>query len=446
MNNHIQQSVFTSLSTCSSRWRVIWVILFLSITPCLNLFSQSVKDTLYADAAVLWRGFTHEWSYNHRLNRLGSYIENPLDFTGFPFTATLCHTSATGLGPDVGTFSGYYSYLAANGVSIQTGKKEIRFSGNLGDMHTASFEVLVDAKKDYTIADQHTVVINGFDILSERRSDKLQMFRLSVTEGNYIPATGQIRFTIDAAFLVRCQSIECSVLSDKFEYTITIAYLIFSASAQHLFASEQSSHRVYNWDKHAETQGALATENNIQGIGNNLYPSAALAFKSINITLDRPHWFISWHSAINPIRYDALQGSYRYELDLLFKQWKSDMKKGSVFPSKSKFSIKRNGWAAIDGTVVMLQLSDGFVLNSHNNGAFKWTGKNQSANSDTAVNTQEIVFDTDVFLKDMKQFRQSRLLDDEKAKQLYQQYISDLAKLKEQRKQERELKKQEKKQ
>ncbi len=46
----------------------------------------------------------------------------------------------------------------------------------------------------------------------------------------------------------------------------------------------------------------------------------------------------------------------------------------------------------------------------------------------------------------MKQFRQSRLLDDEKAKQLYQQYISDLAKLKEQRKQERELKKQEKKQ
>ncbi len=150
MNNHIQQSVSTSLSTCSSRWRVIWVILFLSITPCLNLLSQSVKDTLYADAAVLWRGFTHEWSYNHRLNRLGSYIENPLDFTGFPFTATLCHTSATGLGPDVGTFSGYYSYLAANGVSIQTGKKEIRFSGNLGDMHTASFEVLVDAKKDYT--------------------------------------------------------------------------------------------------------------------------------------------------------------------------------------------------------------------------------------------------------------------------------------------------------
>lgn len=432
--------------TLSKQRRMIWVISFLCMLFGQIIFAQMPKDSLYSDAAILWRGFTHEWSYNHRLNRLGSYIDNPAIFNGFPFSATLSHTSATGLGPDVGTFNGYYSFLAANGISIQSGKKTIRFSGNLGDMHTSSFEVLVDARKEFQIADQHTVVINGFDILSERRADKLQMFRLSVTEGYYIPATAQIRFTIDAAFLVRCQSIECSMLSDKFEYSISISYLIFSGSGHHLFVSEQSSHRVYNWDKHAELQLPLSTENYIHGVGNNYYPTAALAFKSISITLDRPHWFIAWHSAINPIRYDAQQGSYRYELDLLFKQWKSDMKKGSVYPAKSKFSIKRNGWAAIDGTVVMLQLADGFVLNNYNKGAFKWTGKNQSANSDSAIYTQDIVFDTDVFLKDLQQFRQSRLLEDEKAKQLYHQYIGDLAKLKELRKQERELKKQEKKQ
>lgn len=429
------------------------VLLLICLFCCTKAVSQSTilpnelpetygRDTLYDAAAILWRGFTHQWSYNHRLNRLGSYIENPPLFTGFPFTAQLSHTSATGLGPDVGTYTGYYSYVAANGVVIESGKKDLRFSGNLGDMHTASFEVLADVSHSFALTHLHHVVINGFDIVSERQADKLQMFRLSVSNGVYIPATNQIRFTVDAALLVRCQSVECNLLSDKFEYAISIHYLIFSGSQQTLFVAEQATHHVYNWDKRSEVQFTPANQNIVTGIGNNLYPTAVLAFKSINITLDRPHWFVAWHSAIKPIRYDARQGMYQYELDLLFKQWVGDMKKGSAFPSKSRFSIKRNGWAAIDGTILMLQFADAFVHNTSSTGAFKWEGKNLPATADNAINTQDLVFDADIFLKDPAQFKQSRLLEEARAKQLYLQYLADLQNLKEQRKLEKDQRKQ----
>ncbi|OWY22962.1 hypothetical protein C7N43_02855 [Sphingobacteriales bacterium UPWRP_1] len=408
---------------------------------------QAHPDTLlYGSGAVVWRGFTHQWSYNHRLNRLGSYIENPPEFSGFPFTATFYHTSATGIGPDAGMYNGFYSYVAANGVTIQPAQKTIRFSGKLGDMHAATFEVLADAPKNFTDNYQHTVIINGFDIVSERRADKLQMFRISVSDGYYLPATQQIRFTVEAAFLVHCQSVECNYLSSRFDYNINLQFLIFSATEEYMFSAQQGYHYVYNWGKHDEVQHDFYDEYKISGIGNDLYPVAMLAFKSINITLDRPHWYVAWHSVIQPQKYDSKLGNYLFALDLLFKQWSSDMRKRSAYPPKSKFSLKRNGWAAIDGTVVMLQFSSGFVLNSSSKGAFKWAGKNMPANMQTSVTRQDIVFDSGVFLKDIQQFRQSSLQQEEQVRQLYQQYINDLTKLKEQRKQEKEQEKEHRKQ
>lgn len=444
----LQKSSFCVTNRCRYlEWLAVILICCINtlLLKAQDTAGHTQADTLYNSAAVVWGGFTHQWSYNHRLNRLGSYIENPPEFTGFPFTASFYHTSATGLGPDAGTYNGFYSYVAANGVVIQPAQKSIRFSGKLGDMHNATFEVLADAPKDFNVNYHHTVIINGFDIVSERRADKLQMLRISVSKGYYIPVTCQIRFTIDAALLVRCQSVECNYLNDRFDYTINLQFLIFSATEQYMFTSQQDCHHVYNWNKHAEVQNNFYNEYNTSGIGNDLYPMALLAFQSINIVLDRPHWYVEWHSAIQPERYDSKSGNYRFSLDLLFKQWSSDMKKKSAYPSKSKFSIKRNGWAAIDGTVLMLQFSSGFVLNNSNKGAFKWEGKNQPGNRQTAVTKQDIVFDKSIFLKDLQQFKQSRLQQEAEVQELYQQYINDLSKMKEQRKQEKEQRKADKK-
>ena len=79
------------------------------------MFLISIQISAQVDVGVIWMGFEHEWTYNHRLNRLGDYVSQP-EFDGFEHPVKHYHTGATGLGWDEALFTSYYTVVKANGI------------------------------------------------------------------------------------------------------------------------------------------------------------------------------------------------------------------------------------------------------------------------------------------------------------------------------------------
>lgn len=406
----------------------------------IGIFAQSPESAAanplpYTDAAVVWRGFTHQWTYNHRLNRLGSYVLNT-DFAQFPYHAQAVHTSATGVGGDVGLFDVQYSYVAMRDVAVQSGSVTIEFSGKEGDMHNIVKHLLADSKIAHSQAPSDCIVVlNGFDILSERKADKISLLHIAVSDAEYLPATNKIKFDISASMEATCKSFECNRFNQKFNYTVRVHYLIFMSTPTYnnneqseqtpLHATEQTVRRVYNWDKDAEID-LMPEQHTISGIKGNSFSEAILAFKSISLHLDRDHWLLDWHSAIMPENYDAQNGKFRYSLDLLFKQWDETMKRGSANPRVSRFSGKRRGWAILESTVCMLQFEQALVRHADKNGIAIWTGHNQSANSDASVQRYELLLDDTLLHSKQTDLYKQRQQEQAQINEQYQKYIAEL--------------------
>ncbi len=438
--------------------KVAYLYVLLGVSMCLLYTTNTAQAqvsgvnviTSYEDAIVLWRGFGHQWTYNHRLNRLGSYIENPKK-VDYPYKASLHHTSATGTGADVGIYDGQYTFIAANGVNMMSGEENLAFEGKEGKLHIASKIIEVDYPGINYPEGTFEVVLNGFDIASEQKADKLHMFRLSVGEVEYVTLADKIRFRLDVALLVRCQSLECNRFNNKFEYDLKVKYVVLNGGSG--FKSlEKNLHKVYDWNKNEELE-AKATPKQIQGIGGNVYPDAAIAFKSISITLNQPHWFLEWHSSIQPRHvsnyYNPSTGIYKYNSTMLFKQWTDQMKKESAYAKHSRYSSKKSGWAAIDGTIALLQFSDAYVMHRQAKGIIKWKGSNSPSQVDDALKIHHLVFGEDILSIDETELQRMEEAENAKIKKKYDVYVEELERLKEEKKEEKkqvkELKKYERK-
>ncbi|MFY7861519.1 MAG: hypothetical protein ACOVP5_04770, partial [Chitinophagales bacterium] len=46
-------------------------LIFLIVNLSMSLLAQD-KNNIHK--AVIWRGFDHQWTYNHRINRIGSIV------------------------------------------------------------------------------------------------------------------------------------------------------------------------------------------------------------------------------------------------------------------------------------------------------------------------------------------------------------------------------------
>jgi|GEM_PF-7014086 len=94
----------------------------------------------YENSALIWQGFTQEWSYNHRLNRLGDYIASQ-SIQQDTLMARIHHNASTGTGTDAGPYGSFYSYIAVNDVHFTTGDTTFLISGTEGQMSTQSFVI-----------------------------------------------------------------------------------------------------------------------------------------------------------------------------------------------------------------------------------------------------------------------------------------------------------------
>src|SRR5690242_9683856 len=104
----------------------------------LSFYLDSVAQVQPYNKAFIWRGFSHQWTYNHRCNRIGDYV---VYNNNKPITA---HTSATGKGADSTYFTSYYSFVASQNVAFKEGKVTIQVNSKEKRLVEGNIDVSVE--------------------------------------------------------------------------------------------------------------------------------------------------------------------------------------------------------------------------------------------------------------------------------------------------------------
>jgi hypothetical protein len=157
--------------------------------------------------ATIWQGFHHAWGYNHRLNRLGSYVRAEEGQE-----AVVGHTAASGTGGDTAHFSEYVTRVQATNVGFQTGWGETRLE--CPRAVTTSFRIKVDElplDAELVGRERYAVVLNGFDLFAERHADKLVSLELEVTDPVVYAKGTKMRFDILGSLRFDCRTAECQL-------------------------------------------------------------------------------------------------------------------------------------------------------------------------------------------------------------------------------------------
>lgn len=355
---------------------------------CFSLLSAQNTLTNASHKGLIWRGFDHSWTYNHRINRLGNYV-----CMGDSATPSCCHTSASGLGADSTFFTSYYSLIESPNLAFQEGVLNIKLYGKEKQLLTKTVEVNIPATAATRNQEEYVSLLNGFDIKAMRAADKLKLLRISVEEAYYAPEVDEIRFKIRVSLVVNCQSIECSCFNQKTTYDLDIYYQIIAGNDQDLASTQKNISKHYPWNKKDE-QLPQAEESTIRGQKSSLYPKAAVGIKSLAVTLNKAHWTVVYKANITPINYQVDKGKLNISTNLFFQEWVQGMKRMSAYPKHSQFSSKKKGWAILDMEVALIQMADAKVKHGKTSGSSFWKGKNASPDHPNACIRKPITLTT----------------------------------------------------
>jgi hypothetical protein len=177
-----------------------------------------IPSNTAARSAVIWQGYHHQWEYNHRINRLGSYVAQRRGEGGEVMTV-VGHTAASGTGGDTAHFKEFITEVQSmEGVAFQSGYGETVAECQRGDL--TPFVIKID---DLELApelqgcDVVTVVLNGFDIYALEHSEKIISFDIDVTEPMIYAGGTKARFYIVGHLCFDCRSPECQLLPLRLE-------------------------------------------------------------------------------------------------------------------------------------------------------------------------------------------------------------------------------------
>ncbi len=363
-----RQTLFSAMITRidSKNRNRSFIVMLLLFTQLHHVFSQIQSY----NRAVIWRGFDHKWTYNHRCNRIGDYV---IYNNGKPVST---HVSATGIGADSTYFNSCYSYISTPDIVFKEGKIRVTILTKEKQLSDGSVRVTVNCEEWMKNKSNYFSLLNGFDLRSARAADKIQLLRLNIEEPSYDTSSNQLSFLINFSMVLNCQSAECSDVNQKVDYTLDVYYLIAGFNKTDAAVTQGLFTRGYSWDKKEELN-EQPDQKILCGSANSLFEEAAIGIKSFSVVLNEAHWILEFHNHIDLLNYNTGSGYADLSVDLLFKEWQEGMKKNSASPKQSEFSAKRSGWAVMDMNVLMMQFQTGDITNGINKGAMFWKGKNK---------------------------------------------------------------------
>ena len=364
-----------------TRYIVLFFFLF-----CL--FLQELVAQKNVHQTIIWRGFEHSWTYNHRINRLGNYVDIKND------KIQSFHVSASGLGADSTHYTSHYSFVETPDVGFHNGVVSIKLYGKEKQLLTKRIEVSVTAPEGLQDKDQYITMLNGFDLKAVDRADKIQMLRFSVEDAEFAPAINEIRFYLNVALVVNCQSLECARFNQHSTYDLKVYYLIAAANKSDLLATSKTLTKNYPWGRKDEYHHT-PEKHYMFGDKGKGYKNAAMGIKSMALTLNTAHWTVQYNSNITPLIFNPETSRLDFTLDLFFKEWQQGMKNHSARPGLSKFSSKKKGWGVLDLSFLLLQFKNAKVIHKKHDGSLYWMGNNALSSDINSQSKKELKFPID---------------------------------------------------
>lgn len=361
----------------------LFPILLLS---CFVLQAQAPETPLAPyNKALIWRGFEHRWTYNHRINRIGSSVSMS-DGEGF-----CMHYSATGLGSDSTFATTHYTYVESPNVYFKETTIKILVNGKEGDLLTKNERVYLNLDPWMKNKAQYDVLVNGFEVKSMIKADQLQLLRFLVEDPVYVPETGQIYLTANFNLVTNCRTFECELFKNQTAYELTLHLLIMGFDKGAGEVRNSYTTRNYTWDTAVEVEG-LSKDLNILG-QREVYPHACLGIKGLGIVLDEEHWLLQINNYVTPLRYRPLTGEMKSHVNMKVVAWDRGMENFSVAPFKAEFAKRKSGFAMLETNPSLVQFKQAKIKHGQIKTTLYWRGRNKSGASPEAESIKKITSD-----------------------------------------------------
>lgn len=356
----------------------------------LILWGQPKATVLQSyNKALIWRGFEHQWTYNHRINRIGSSVALR-NGEGY-----CMHYSATGLGSDSTFATTYYTYVECPNITFKETAIKILVNGKEGQLLTKNEQLYLDLDQWMQNKAHYDVVVNGFEVKSMIKADQLQLLRFLVEDPVYIPETGQLYLTANFNLVTNCRTFECELFKNQTAYELTLHLLLIGFEKDAGEVRNSYTTRNYTWDTAVEVED-LSKDLSIRGQREE-FPQACLGIKGLGIVLDEEHWLLQVNNYVTPLRYNPQTGTMKSHINMKVVAWNRGMENFSVAPLKAEFAKRKSGFAMLETNPSLIQFKNARIKHGKINSSLYWRGNNKSSaapEAESIINiTPHLIFD-----------------------------------------------------
>lgn len=386
---------------------------FLPLVAYLNYPKDSFNIT---NATIFWQGFYHDWTYNHRVNRLGDWIQS-VQSNADGIRAILSHSGAAGSGADVLNFQSFFTYLKTQKAHFFSSIVAATVRGREATTTTKIITVKAALPKALKNHSKGCIILNGFDlacsttnngkVMGSGTADKLSNLYIEVD--NLKMEQDSFSFDLEIKLGADCDSPECVNFTpgdnEWFDYQLRVAYQIITYDNDvHITSTELD--QFYKWRKPFKTrpdidpneifrQDKILKNQKINGIAG--YNVGIPLINKIDITLPKgkggvirkrmetPH-LLSLDLAISDFTYNAASGICNLNADLFFKNWQPNMR---------VLSYGNDGAAYINAGLKLLQINDATAVVSSQSlqGKINWeTTQLEQREADDPNSVKSFVF------------------------------------------------------
>ena len=348
-------------------------LIFFIVNLSMSLLSQD-KNSIHK--AIVWRGFDHQWTYNHRINRIGSMVS--MNEMG---TFVGKHYSASGAGRDSTTFRQYHTLVESQDLFFFQGNHKITLTGKEAKLLTSRDNIILTLPKEFQNCSRAEVILNGFELKSIRRSDKPVHFQIHTSNLVFDSVNYCAEFEVQADWVGNCETMECAMFSNKTEYEINIPYLIIGYRRNRTELELVSETESYHWTKKKEYQSTP-----IQKIVQNVHSKneCFAGFKSLSFTVNEEQWMQHLRFSIE------LLDPMKLHISMLFLDWKEGMKKYAVKKASKFLSSKKAGWVTMHSDILIFKTTNATIIHGEHSGDMYWKGRNQSAENTNSESIFEL--------------------------------------------------------
>ena len=342
-----------------------WVLFMMCLVGHTVLIAQNF------DKGIIWQGFSQDWNYNHRLNRMTDFVT--ANQSEDPFQYYLTHNAASGTGPDSAYFVQHFTVVESPDVRFQNSLTKFQFEAKEGEGQLKSYTETVALNSELMGKQHYYVVINGFDLLSLQKADKLVEFYFEVEPKAVYDSTAGLKVHFQAGMKMDCRTPECEVFKNTYFYGLDLYFTVI-AFDEGFSATEGLLREDLEWDKVREIKKKsrkwflTGKENMEVGVP---------AIRSFSLKMDKEHWVQSWETSVLSDHYDPASGDMAGTSTLSFMEWTEDRKEHPEFQKYSRFSLKGQGKAGMEIGIALLQFQHGKTMISKRKGGIHWKGRNE---------------------------------------------------------------------